>query len=140
MNPCPCSWLNNPQKACGCASAVVTKYQKRISGPILDCVDIHIEVPRVDYEKLSGDRMGETPHSIRTRVQTARDIQTRRFSKIRSSEIVCNPDMRIGEIRKFSKLPEDGQSLRRAPMAQLNLSARTYRRTQSVKLARTIAD
>src|SRR5512138_1755788 len=79
MNPCPCGWLNDPQKACGCAAAVVTKYQKRISGPILDRIDIHIEVPRVDYEKLSSDRLGETSASIQARVQAARDIQTKRF-------------------------------------------------------------
>ena len=101
MNPCPCGWLNDAQKACGCASAVVTKYQKRIIGPILDRIDIHIEVPRVDYEKLSGDRVGESSASIRALDQIARDIQTRRFSKIGSSEIDCNADMRIGEIRQF---------------------------------------
>jgi magnesium chelatase family protein len=137
MNPCPCGWLNDPQKACGCASAVVTKYQKRISGPILDRIDIHIEVPRVDYEKLSGDRMGETSECIRTRVQAARDIQTKRFSPF-GSDIVSNADMRIGEIRQFCKLPEDAQSLMRAAMSQLNLSARAYHRI--LKLARTIAD
>jgi magnesium chelatase family protein len=138
MNPCPCGWLNDPQKACGCASAVVTKYQKRISGPILDRIDIHIEVPRVDYEKLSGDRVGETSASIRARVQAARDIQTRRFSNIESSDIVCNADMRVGEIRQFCKVGDDGQRLMRAAMTQLNLSARAYHRI--LKLARTIAD
>jgi len=80
VHPCPCGWLNDPQKACGCAPAVVTKYQKRISGPLLDRIDIHIEVPRVDYEKLSGDRMGETWESIRARVQAARNIQVVRFA------------------------------------------------------------
>ena len=137
MNPCPCGWLNDAQKACGCASAVVTKYQKRISGPILDRIDIHIEVPRVDYEKMSGDRLSETSASIRARVQVARNIQTNRFSGY-SSEIVCNADMRVGEIRQFCKLQEDGQSLIRAAMSQLNLSARAYHRI--LKLARTIAD
>jgi magnesium chelatase family protein len=137
MNPCPCGWLNDAQKACGCASAVVTKYQKRISGPILDRIDIHIEVPRVDYEKLSNDRLGERSESIRERVQAARDIQTNRFSGY-SSDIVCNADMRVGEIRQFCKLQEDGQSLIRAAMSQLNLSARAYHRI--LKLARTIAD
>jgi len=135
--PCPCGWLNDPQKACGCASAVVTKYQKRISGPILDRNDIHIEVPRVDYEKLSGDRLGETSESIRARVQAARDIQTKRFSNY-SSDIVCNADMRVGEIRQFCKLQDEGQNLIRATMTQLNLSARAYHRI--LKLARTIAD
>jgi magnesium chelatase family protein len=137
MNPCPCGWLNDPQKACGCATAVVTKYQKRISGPILDRIDIHIEVPRVDYEKLSSDRLGETSASIRTRVQAARDIQTKRFSNY-SSGIVCNADMHVGEIRQFCKLQEEGQRLIRAAMTQLNLSARAYHRI--LKLARTIAD
>jgi magnesium chelatase family protein len=97
-----------------------------------------IEVPRVDYEKLSGDRVGEASESIRSRVQAARDIQLKRFSKNRSADIVCNADMRIGEIRQFCKLQDDGQSLMRAAMSQLNLSARAYHRIQ--KLARTIAD
>ena len=68
MNPCPCGHYNDLQKACGCAPAVVIKYQKQISGPMLDRIDIHVEVPCVDYEKLSGDRLGETSESIRKRV------------------------------------------------------------------------
>ena len=117
---------------------MVTKYQKRISGPLLDRIDIHIEVPRVDYEKLSSDRVGETSATIRVRVQSARDIQNKRFSKNGSSDIVCNADMRVGEIRQFCKLRDEGQSLMRAAMSQLNLSARAYHRI--LKLARTIAD
>ena len=105
---------------------------------MLDRIDIHIEVPRVDYEKLSGDRMGETSESIRARVQAARDIQLQRFSNNGSSDIVCNADMRIGEIRKFCKLQDEGQGLMRSAMSQLNLSARAYHRI--LKLARTIAD
>jgi magnesium chelatase family protein len=116
----------------------VTKYQKRISGPLLDRIDIHIEVPRVDYEKLSGDRIGESSESIRARVQAARDIQLKRFSQSGSSDIVCNADMRIGEIRQFCKLQAEGQSPRRSAMSQLNLSARAYHGI--LKLARTIAD
>ena len=140
---CPCGYFSDTQKPCTCAPAVVTKYQKRISGPLLDRIDIHIEVPRVDYEKLSGDRVGESSQSIRQRVQAARDIQTKRYSSIRNSSnelsnIVCNADMRVGEIRQFCKLPEEGQSLMRAAMSQLNLSARAYHRI--LKLARTIAD
>src|SRR5512141_2034164 len=114
MNPCPCRYFGSSQKLCTCAPAVVTKYQKRISGPLLDRIDIHIEVPRVDYEKLSGDRLGESSESIRARVQTARNIQLERFSKIESSKIICNADMHLGEIRKFCKLQEDGQTLMRA--------------------------
>src|SRR5512147_339351 len=137
MYPCPCGWLNDPQKACGCAPAVVTKYQKRISGPLLDRVDIHVEVPRVDYEKLSGDRMGETSETIRKRVQAARNIQQQRFAGSQS-DIICNADMRVGEIRQFCKLQDEGQSLMRAAMSQLNLSVRAYHRI--LKLARTITD
>jgi magnesium chelatase family protein len=109
VHPCVCGYYGDSVKACTCAPAVVTKYQKRISGPLLDRIDIHIEVPRVDYEKLSGDRIGETGASIRARVQAARDIQTKRYSSIRNSNtelsnIVCNADMRIGEIRQFCRL------------------------------------
>jgi len=136
MNPCPCGYYGDSLKPCSCAPAAVTKYQKRISGPMLDRIDIHIEVPRVDYEKLSGDRLGESSETIRKRVQAAREIQSRRFSE--SSNIVCNADMRIGEIRRFCKLQDEGQSLMRAAMSQLNLSARAYHRI--LKLARTIAD
>ena len=146
MNPCPCGYYGDSQKPCSCASALVTKYQKRISGPLLDRIDIHIEVPRVDYEKLSGDRVGESSECIRARVQAARNIQQARFTNpdYRSSnngsstDIVCNADMRVGEIRQYCKLQTDGQSLMRAAMTQLNLSARAYHRI--LKLARTIAD
>jgi len=138
MNPCPCGFFGDPQKACTCANSAVTKYQKRISGPLLDRIDIHIEVPRVDYEKLSGDRLGETSDTIRERVQTARDIQNKRFAEGESSDIVCNADMRVGEIRQFCGLQAEGQSLMRAAMTQHNLSARAYHRI--LKLARTIAD
>jgi magnesium chelatase family protein len=122
---------------------VVTKYQKRISGPLLDRIDIHIEVPNVDYEKLSGDRVGESSQSIRARVQTARDIQLKRFINHRSAnyqptDIVCNADMRVGEIRQFCCVGEEGRRLMRTAMTQLNLSARAYHRI--LKLARTIAD
>ena len=138
MNPCPCGYYGDSQKPCSCAYAMVTKYQKRISGPLLDRIDIHIEVPRVDYEKLSGDRVGESSEAIRQRVQTARDVQQKRFSNNESTDIICNADMRVGEIRQYCKLQDEGQSLMRAAMTQLNLSARAYHRI--LKLARTIAD
>ncbi len=148
VHPCPCGYYGDPQKPCTCAQALVTKYQKWISGPLLDRIDIHIEVPRVDYEKLSAGRMGESSASIRARVQAARDIQRKRFglqslqtlhrSQETSDSIVCNADMRVGEIRQFCRLQAEGQSLMRAAMAQLNLSARAYHRI--LKLARTIAD
>ena len=113
----------------------MTKYQKRISGPLLDRIDIHVEVPEVDYEKLSSDRLGESSESIRDRVQAARERQRVRFE---GSDIVCNSNMRVAEVRKFCKLDEAGDSLVRAAMSQLNLSARGYHGV--LKLARTIAD
>ena len=88
MQPCPCGYWGDTQKACGCVPAVVTKYQKRISDPLLNRIDIHIEVPRVDYEKLSGDRIGETSEAIRKRVQAARNIQKRFASS--QSDIIFN--------------------------------------------------
>ena len=138
MNPCPCGYCGDTLKPCTCAPVTVTKYQKWISGPMLDRIDIHIEAPRVDYEKLSGDRLGESSASIRVRVQAVRDIQNKRFSSDGSSEIICNADMRVGEIRQFCKLQDEGQSLMRAAMSQMNLSARAYHRI--LKLAQTIAD
>jgi magnesium chelatase family protein len=93
--------------------AVVIKYQKHISGLMLDRIDIHIEVPRVDYEKWSGDRMGETSQPIRARVQPVRNIQLTRFANIESSKIIANPDMRVGEIRQFCKLQDEGAALSR---------------------------
>ena len=103
---CPCGFYGDSQKQCTCAPAVVTKYQKRISGPLLDRIDIHIEVPRVDYEKLSGDRAGESSESIRARVQTARftDPDSRLSNNGSSSNIVCNADLRVRKIRQFCKL------------------------------------
>ncbi|HEX2698286.1 MAG TPA: ATP-binding protein, partial [Anaerolineales bacterium] len=138
MNPCPCGYYGDPVKPCTCAPAMITKYQKRISGPLLDRIDIHVEVPRVEYQKLSDDRLGEPTEMIRQRVQAARDIQRQRFADVDSLSIVCNADMRVAEIRQFCKLDEAGESLVRAAMGQMNLSARGYHRV--LKLARTIAD
>ena len=114
----------------------MTKYQKRISGPLLDHTDIHIEVSRVDYEKLSGNKLGELSEVIRKRVQNARDVQNHRFTN--STDVICNAEMRVGEVRQFCQLQAEGQSLMRAAMSQLNLSARAYHRI--LKLSRTIAD
>ena len=91
----------------------------------------------MDYEKLSSERLGETSETIRKRVQAARDIQNNRFAVGKSNDIVCNADMRVGEIHQFSKLQDEGQSLMRAAMTQHNLSARAYHCI--LKLARTIA-
>src|SRR5574337_1520220 len=136
--PCPCGFWNDPVKPCTCAPSAVTKYQKRISGPLLDRIDIHVEVPRVDYQKLSSDRLGEASEAIRERVEAARRRQRERFSTMKSTNVIANADMRVGEVRLFCKLDEAGESLIRAAMGQMNLSARGYHRV--LKLARTIAD
>ena len=138
MNPCQCGYFGDSIKPCTCAPSSVTKYQKRISGPLLDRIDIHIEVPRVDYDKLSSERVGESSESIRARIQAARDRQTARFEKTDSKQVVSNADMRVKEIREHCKLDDQTQSLMRSAMTQLQLSARAYHRI--LKLARTIAD
>ena len=102
------------------------KISKTNLRPLLDRIDIHIEVPRVDYEKLSGNKVSESSESIRKRVQVARDIQNKRFTNGKTTDIVSNADMRIGEIRQFCQLQAEGQSLMRSAMSQLQLSARAY--------------
>jgi magnesium chelatase family protein len=136
MNPCPCGYYGDPVKPCTCSNMVVTKYQKRISGPLLDRIDIHIEVPRVEYEKLSDSRYGESSAAIRSRVEAARQLQRERFNG--TEGITSNADMHLAEVRKYCALDETGRSLMQTAMNQLQLSARAYHRV--LKLARTIAD
>lgn len=140
MNPCPCGYYGDPVKACTCSSATVTKYQKRISGPLMDRIDIHIEVPRVEYDKLSDRRTSEPSTAIQKRVEAARELQRERFSlQIEAVEkITCNSDMRPAEVRQFCDLDDTSRALMKAAMNQLQLSARAYHRV--LKLARTIAD
>jgi magnesium chelatase family protein len=138
MNPCPCGYYGDPVKPCTCSSMVVTKYQKRISGPLLDRIDIHVEVPRIEYDKLSEKRLGESSVSVRERVEMARDRQRIRFSSDGGAHVACNADMRPADLRKFCVLDETGQALMRTAMNQLQLSARGYHRV--LKLARTISD
>jgi magnesium chelatase family protein len=115
----------------------VSRYQKRISGPLLDRVDIFVEVPRVEYEKLSSDTIGETSAVVRARVEEARHIQQARFA---GSRFIANAEMTPTEVREHcqAKIDEQAQSLLRLAMAQLSLSARAFHRI--LKLARTIAD
>jgi magnesium chelatase family protein len=151
MNPCPCGFYGDPVKACTCSPGIVTKYQKRISGPLLDRIDIHIEVPRVEYDKLSDQRLGEPSADIQKRVEAARQIQRDRFTlgakqssiennapQADASAINCNADMRPAEVRQFCELDETSRALMRSAMNQLQLSARAYHRI--LKLSRTIAD
>jgi magnesium chelatase family protein len=141
MNPCPCGYYGDPVKACTCSNSTVTKYQKRISGPLLDRIDIHIHVPRVEYEKLSDDRLGESSAAIQDRVEKARRIQHNRFNPDGNkslSQLTSNADMRPADVRKFCALDDACRTLMRTAMSQLQLSARAYHRV--LKLARTIAD
>jgi len=133
MNPCPCGYFQDSEKSCTCSANVVARYQKRISGPLLDRIDIHVDVPRVNYEKLSGTRQGEPSRAIRERVAAARAVQVTRFKGTRT-----NADMGPAEVREHCRLDEAGQRLMQAAMRQLHLSARAYHRV--LKLARTIAD
>ncbi|MBC8503805.1 MAG: ATP-binding protein [Chloroflexi bacterium] len=137
MYPYPCGYSGDSERACTCSHQTVTRYQKRISGPMLDRIDIHIEVPRVDFEKLSDNRRGESSDDIRTRVEAARQSQRARFSELKNG-VMTNADMRVAEVRQFCELDESGQQLVKAAMTQLQLSARAYHRI--LKLARTIAD
>jgi magnesium chelatase family protein len=141
MNPCPCGYYGDPEKECTCSMTMVSRYQKRISGPLLDRIDIHVEVPRVDYEKLSSDRLGEPSQAVRARVETAREWQRTRFEGAdghSGSPLNCNADMGPAEIRRFCQVDETGKSLLKAAMQQMHLSARAYHRV--LKLGRTIAD
>ncbi|MFQ5943860.1 MAG: YifB family Mg chelatase-like AAA ATPase, partial [Anaerolineales bacterium] len=135
MNPCPCGYFGDPVKECTCTPATVTRYQKRISGPLLDRVDIHIEVPRVEFEKLTDDRAGESAEAVRMRVENARLLQRRRFE---ATELNSNADMGPGEVRKYCELDDPSRALVRQAMTQLQLTARAFHRV--LKLARTIAD
>ena len=136
MNPCPCGYYGDPSKDCTCAHATITRYQKRLSGPMLDRIDIHIEVPRVDYEKLSDDRLGEPSAVIQARVEAARDCQRERFAALQ--HITCNAGMGPGEVRQFCQLDKAARTLLSSAMKQMQLSARAYHRV--LKLGRTIAD
>jgi len=135
MNPCPCGYYGDPVRECTCSPATVTRYQKRISGPLLDRIDIHVEVPRVDYQKLTDERLGERSEAIRARVERAREVQRERFAGMPLS---CNAGMGPTEVRTICQLDETGRGLVRAAMQQLQMSARAFHRI--LKLARTIAD
>jgi magnesium chelatase family protein len=135
MNPCPCGYYGDPVKPCTCSPMLVSRYQKRISGPLLDRIDIFVEVPRIDYEKLADDRMGESSEVVRQRVEQARSIQRQRFN---GTKLASNADMTPLEVREFCQVESSAQSLLQAAMKQLFLSARAFHRI--LKLARTIAD
>ncbi|MCH7926651.1 MAG: YifB family Mg chelatase-like AAA ATPase [Candidatus Dadabacteria bacterium] len=135
MNPCPCGFYGDPKKECTCSPMHIQRYRSKVSGPLLDRIDIHVEVPPVKYKELSSDTGGENSFSIRKRVNSARDIQKNRFSKL---SIYSNAQMTPRYVRKFSKPDEKGLKLLETAIDKLGLSARAYDRI--LKVSRTIAD
>ena len=135
MNPCPCGFFGDPHKECSCSPIQIQKYRTRISGPLLDRIDIHIEVPTVKYRELSSETGGEASSKIRERVNHARGIQKRRFH---GGRIHSNAQMTPRYVKKFSKPDESGIKLLETAVDRLGLSARAYDRI--LKVARTIAD
>jgi len=137
MNPCPCGYLSDPSKNCICTATQIMRYQKKVSGPLLDRIDLHVEVPRVEYDKLTSEEKTEASAPIRIRVQKARDIQTKRFENS-TKKINTNAEMGVPEIKEYCRINEQGAELLRTAVTSLNLSARAFHRV--LKVGRTIAD
>jgi magnesium chelatase family protein len=136
MNPCPCGYFGDLKRECRCSPLQVQRYRQRISGPLLDRIDLHVEVPAVEYRDISSDRLEEGSAPIRDRIISARDRQRERLRG--SKKVVCNARMGPRHIKQHCKLDEAAQELIRIAMTELNLSARAYDRI--LKVARTIAD
>ena len=134
MNPCPCGYLSDARRTCTCSPAAIRRYRARVSGPLLDRIDIHIEVPALAYDDLANKQSGEDSAHIRQRVNAARQRQLDRFA----GELFCNAQMSTRHIRHHCSLDDAGQALLEKAMARLGLSARAYDRI--LKVARTIAD
>jgi magnesium chelatase family protein len=135
MNPCPCGYMTDPRKECHCTPRQVRNYLSKISGPLLDRIDIHVEVPPVDYRQLRDAPTGEPSADIRKRVEAARKLQTERFKKTKTT---CNARMTSRQLRKNCPLTGPTESLLEQAMRELALSARAH--DKILKLARTIAD
>ena len=135
-NPCPCGFYGDPLQACSCTPNQIQRYQSRISGPILDRIDIHVDVPRVDFDKLMGEARAESSGDIRQRVERARGRQTERFQE--HPGLFANADMTVSEIDQFCPLSEEARGILTLSVRKLQLSARSYHRV--LKLSRTIAD
>ncbi|MCU7494724.1 MAG: YifB family Mg chelatase-like AAA ATPase [Ignavibacteria bacterium] len=136
MNPCPCGYYSDPGRRCTCAPPQIQHYMAKVSGPLLDRIDIHIEVPAVKYKELSDNSRGEASEAIRARVILAREIQMKRFSEMK--HIFTNADMGSREVRQFCRLDSAGSDILRMAMSKLGLSARAYDRI--LKVSRSIAD
>lgn len=135
QNPCPCGYYGDPTHTCSCSNSMITRYQKRVSGPLMDRIDLHVDVPRVAFEKLAGLQRGETSAVVRSRVEAARARQQARFN---GSGLYANADMGPSEIREFCGLDDTARRLMKNAMAQMGLSARGFHRV--LKVGRTVAD
>ncbi len=135
MNPCPCGFFNDHLKPCTCTPNMIHKYLQRISGPLLDRIDIHVEVPRLKQDELMSKSSGEPSSNIRSRVRTARDLQYARFA---GTKIFCNAKMNIKQVKLHCKLDPDSESMLKQAIEHLKLSARAFDRI--LKMSRTIAD
>ena len=135
MNPCPCGYYGDPEKECTCNQNQINKYQRRVSGPIMDRIDLYVEVPHVKYEKLTDEKIEGSSQEIRQKVEKAREIQLERFS---NDGIITNSEMNIPLIKRHCKTDEQGDRLLRNAVNNLHMSARGFHRI--LKLARTIAD
>ncbi|MGB7342495.1 MAG: YifB family Mg chelatase-like AAA ATPase, partial [Phototrophicaceae bacterium] len=135
-NPCPCGYYGDLTRSCTCTPTMISRYQSKLSGPLLDRIDIHVDVPRVDYDKLMAHTKSESSEAIQQRVEQARQIQTKRFSK--HPNIHANGDMGAGEIQTMCILADDARQLLDLSVRRMKLSARSYHRV--LKLSRTIAD
>lgn len=136
MNPCPCGYHNHPEKECVCPPGSVQKYLNKISGPLLDRIDIHIEVVPVPFDKLANMKPAETSEQVRERVVRAREIQQRRLQK--EEGMHCNAMLNSRLIKEYCQLDDAGNTLLKNAMERLGLSARAYDRI--LKVSRTIAD
>ncbi len=134
-NPCPCGYYNDPKRPCTCTASQIIKYNKKISGPLLDRIDLHLEVPRLDPQELFKEKIAESSKEIRKRVEKAREIQRKRFKNLKIS---TNSEMRPKEIKKFCQISEEGENLLKEAIDKFSLSVRAYHRI--LKVARTIAD
>lgn len=135
MNPCPCGNLSDPDKECTCTPHQINNYRKKLSGPILDRIDLQIEVPRLDFDKITNNTQAEKSHDVRQRIIKARKIQLKRF---RDDKIFTNSEMNNQYLKKFCKIDESGKNLLREAINKMNFSPRAYFRL--LKVARTIAD
>ncbi len=135
QNPCPCGYLTDPEKTCTCTPNQINRYQKKISGPLLDRIDLFVEVPRLDFDKLNNNEKIPSSADIRQRVELARQKQKQRFKK---TKLTTNSEMQSSDIKKYCQLDEKTQQILRQAVQRLNLSGRSY--FKILKLARTIAD